>query len=280
MPRLHFEHHCFHLIADLDHLVRMLHPPAPGHLRNVDQPLDPGLDFDESPVVGDTHDSADDAALRRVAVRERFPRVRIQLPHAERDALPLTVELQNLDGDLIARMQHLRWMRDPPVRNIADVQQSIDPAQVDERAVFGEILHRPGDHRAFEQIFQRAVPPRFHLIFDGQLARYDDVAAASIQLDDLDRNILPDELIQIVNRPHVHLRSRHERGHAYIYRQAAFSPFQYPAGDEELIAHRLIQRVPDPQTACPRIREEDVAFRLMTMSIHDDIDRVACFYRN
>ena len=58
---LHFEHDGFYLIADLNHLGRMLHAAAPGHFRDVDQPLDARLQLDESSVVGDADDAADHA---------------------------------------------------------------------------------------------------------------------------------------------------------------------------------------------------------------------------
>src|SRR5713226_6014996 len=50
-PRLHFENHRLHLIAGLDHVARMLHPPAPGHFGDVDQAFDAGLDLDERSVI-------------------------------------------------------------------------------------------------------------------------------------------------------------------------------------------------------------------------------------
>ena len=84
-----------------------------------------------------------------------FPRVRSQLANAQRNALFFAVELQHLDGDLVARMQHFGRMIDAPMRHVADVQQAVDAAQIDERAVFGEVLHRARDHGAFGEMFQR-----------------------------------------------------------------------------------------------------------------------------
>ncbi len=112
------------------------------------------------------------------------------------------------------------------------MQQSVDSAEIDKSAVFGEILHRPGDDRAFGQMFQSAMPPGFHFVFDRQLARNHDVSAAAIQFDDLNRNILADELIEIVNGTHVHLRARHKGCHADIHGQSTFGAFEDAPRDQ------------------------------------------------
>src|ERR1035441_3376709 len=65
-----------------------------------------------------TGDAADDAAVHRVALRHRLPRVRLQLLDAQRDALLDAVELENLDVDVLAHLQHLRRMRDPAVGHV------------------------------------------------------------------------------------------------------------------------------------------------------------------
>ena len=75
----------------------------------------------------------------------------------------------------------------------------------------------------------------------------------------------PDELIEIVNRPNVDLRSRHERGHADIHHQSALGALDDVAGDQQLIAHGLFESVPDAQAAGLGIGQQDVAFRLRTV---------------
>ena len=67
----------------------MLEPLAPRHLRYVDQPLDPRLEFDEGTVVGD----ADNHACRRRRLREAtadiLPGVGRELFEPEGDALAI-----------------------------------------------------------------------------------------------------------------------------------------------------------------------------------------------
>src|SRR5579871_4782711 len=60
VARVHFQNHGFHLIAGFDDLRRMLHTPRPSHFADVDETLDPRLEFDERAIVGDIHNPADD----------------------------------------------------------------------------------------------------------------------------------------------------------------------------------------------------------------------------
>ena len=49
----------------------MLHPAAPGHLRDVDQTFDARLELDKGAVIGDAHHAADHAAVRRIVLHRR-----------------------------------------------------------------------------------------------------------------------------------------------------------------------------------------------------------------
>ena len=213
-------------------------------------------------------------------VGQRLPRIRRQLADAERNAFLFAIELQNLDRDLVADVHHFRRVVHAAVRHVADVQQAVDAAQIDESSIFRKVFHGAGDHRAFGQNFDRGVLARLQFLFDGQLARHHDVAAAAIDLENLDRNILTEELIQIVNRPHIDLRAGHERGHADVDHQAALGALRDQPGDQQLIAHRALQLVPNAQPACFRERQKHVAFGLRTGAVDHHIDRVAGLERN
>src|ERR1019366_4977351 len=200
---VHLQNHGFHRIARLDHLGGMFHAPRPRHLADVYEALHAGFEFHKGAVVGDVDHAADDAAVHRVALRHRLPRVRLQLLDAERDALLGPVELENFDVDVLAHLQHLRRMRDAAVGHIGDVQQAVDATQIDESAVFGEVFDRAHDGRALGEMLQRDALARVDLFFQRQLARHHHIAAAAVELDDLNRNVLADERIQIVHRARI-----------------------------------------------------------------------------
>ena len=166
---MHLQYHRFHLIAGPHHFRGMFHAPRPRHLADVDQTLHPGFQFHEGAVIGHIDHAADHAAVHRVALQHRVPRVRLQLLDAQRDALLAAVELENLDRHILAHLQHLRRMRDPAVGHVGNVQQSVDTAQIDERAVFGQVLDRAHDGRALGQVLQGDRLARIDLFLDRQL---------------------------------------------------------------------------------------------------------------
>ena len=86
---------------------------GPVHFGDVHQAFDARLDLDERAVVGDVGDLAEQARALRVAARDADPRIVAQLLQAQRDAVLLVVELQDLGGDFLADLTALRdgWRR-------------------------------------------------------------------------------------------------------------------------------------------------------------------------
>src|SRR5215472_12413755 len=208
--RVHFQHDCLNLVARLDHLGRMLHAPRPGHLADVNQTFDTRLEFDESAVIGDVHDAAQYAAIDGITRPDRFPWIGLELLEPEGNALLGPIEFQNFDGDILAYLQQFGRMTDPAIGHVGNMEKAVDAAEIDERAIVGQILYDSCDHRAFREVLECGALARIGLFFDGQLPRYHHIAAAAVQLDDLYWNVLADEAVEIVNGTRIGLRAWHE----------------------------------------------------------------------
>ncbi len=59
------------------------------------------------------------------------------------------------------------------------MQQSVDAAQVDKRAVVGQVLHRTGQHSALAQLLQCGCPLEVLFLFEDFFTADDDIARAS-----------------------------------------------------------------------------------------------------
>ena len=134
------QHHRFDVLAELQHLRRMLHALAPRHLGNMHKAFDARSEFDKSAVVGNVDNLAGDTNAREVLIRNERPGIGLQLLVAERNAFLLAVVLEHLDGDLVADLEQLRRMVDAAPRKIGDVQKAVNSAEVDEDAVVGDVL--------------------------------------------------------------------------------------------------------------------------------------------
>ena len=80
---MYFQNHGFDLVAGADYLRRVFHTARPGHLGDMDQPLDARLQFHEGAVIGDVHDAPDHALIYRITLRHTFPWIRRQLLYAQ-----------------------------------------------------------------------------------------------------------------------------------------------------------------------------------------------------
>src|SRR5690606_9698894 len=111
----------------------------------------------------------------------------------------------------VAHREDLAGVVDATPRHIRDVKQTIDPAEVDEGAVLGEVLDRATQDLTILEVLQGLLFEAVALFFKQDAARQNDVAALLVKLDDLELVRLADELIEIADRTQVHLRTRKER---------------------------------------------------------------------
>ncbi len=197
-------------LSDFEQLGGVLDLLRPAHLADVNEPLDAGLDLDECAVIGDRHDLAADALAWRVGLRGVVPRVCHRLLEAEGDALRLSVVLEHHDFDLVTDVEDLARMIHAAPAHVRDVKEAVDATEVDECAVLGDVLDRPGDGHAFGQGLERLCFELVPLALEQHAAAQHDVPALLVELDDLELERLPNEAIEIPDRSQVDLRTRKE----------------------------------------------------------------------
>ena len=89
-------------------------------------------------------------------------------------------------------------------------KQAVDTAEVDERAVLGEVLDRARDRHALFQGLQGLLLHLVALALQEHAPREHDVAALLVELDDLEFVSLADQLLEIADRAQIDLRAREE----------------------------------------------------------------------
>ena len=180
------EHHDLDLVAQRHDLRRRDVLVGPVHLGHVHQAFDARLQLDKRAVVGDVGDFAEHARALRVAAAHAQPWVVAHLLEAQRHAVLLGVELEDLGCDLLARLHHLGRVAHAAPGHVGDVQQAVDAAEVHERAVFGDVLDHAVDHGAFFQRLHQLGALFAHAGFDHRTARQHHVVALAVELDDLE----------------------------------------------------------------------------------------------
>ena len=263
------EDHDFDFIAQRDDLAGGDVLVGPVHFGDVHQAFDARLDLDERAVVGDVRDLAEQARAVRVAARDAMPRVVAQLLDAQRDAVLLGVELQDLGLQLLADLDHFARVTHTAPGHVGDVQQAVDAAEVDERAVLGDVLDHAVDDRAFMQRGQQFAALFTHRGFDHSAARQHDVVALAVELDDLELHRLAFERRHVLDRARIEQRARQERADAVDQNgQAALDLAVDGAGDELARFQRVLQRQPRGQALRLVARQDGVA-----VAVLDRVDR-------
>src|SRR5216684_3851954 len=187
LDRIDFENLHFDFLRGRDDLAGVHVLFGPRHFRDVDQAFDTRLQFDERAVVGDVGDAAGEARVERVFRLDALPRIVQQLLHAERDAVGLVVDLDDLDLHGLADGQHFGRVIDPAPGDIGDVQEAVDAAEIDERTVIGDVLDDAVDDLALFEVLHQFLALFGAGLFENRAARHHDVAAAAIHLEDLER---------------------------------------------------------------------------------------------
>ncbi len=97
------------------------------------------------------------------------------------------VDLDDLDLHLLSDVEHLGRMIDPSPRYVGDMEQTVDPAQVHEGAVVGDVLDHPVDHLPLFEVLHEFLTLLGAGLFQHGAARNHDIAAAPVHLQNLER---------------------------------------------------------------------------------------------
>src|SRR5450432_732448 len=239
------EDHHLDLVAEAHHLRRMHILVGPVHLGDVHQHLDAGFDFDERAVIGDVGDLAEEARALRVAPRDADPRVFAELLEAQRHAVLLGVELEDLGGDLVADRQDFRRMLHAAPREVGDVQEAVDAAEVHERAVVGDVLHHALDDGAFLQRLEELLALDTRGLFHHRAAGDDHVVALAIELDHLELELLVLEVRGVLDGTQVDQGAGKEGADAVHHDgEAALHLAAHDTLDDGAVGERIVEARP------------------------------------
>src|SRR5262249_6980113 len=136
------DHLDLHLLADLEDRLRRVDVFV-ADLGDVDQALDALRDADERPEGNELRHGAGDYRARLRGPLELLPRVLLRGLERQRDALPVEVDVEDLDLDLLPDRDDLLRMIDVLPRQLRDVHEPVHAAEIDERSEVDDRADRP-----------------------------------------------------------------------------------------------------------------------------------------
>ena len=187
----------------------------------------------------------------------------------------LRVVADDLDLDRLADAQRVARVVDPAPGDIGDVQQTVDAAEIHESAVIGDVLDDPLKDLAFLEIGEELVA-RFGAGFlQHRAPRDDDVAAAPVHLEDLERLRGAHQRRDVAHRADIDLAAGEKRHRAReIDRETALDPAEDRAAHALVGVERLLKQGPRLFAARPFAGQHGLAVAVLH-AFEIDVDRVA-----
>ena len=184
-------------LALVDHVARM-GDALVAQLADVDQALEALADADEGAEVHELRDRAvDDVADLEVRDR-RLPRIGLQAADREADPAPLVVDVDDLGLDLVADLVAGLGVVDLVPRELALVDEAVDPAEVDEDAERRDRPDVAGDLLADLQAAEQLVPLLAALLVERDLLGQDEAVGLAVDLEDLEPELAADVRLQLL----------------------------------------------------------------------------------
>src|SRR5690606_8455247 len=247
---------------------------AHGQLGDVHESLDAVLDAHEGTEGHELRDLARHDLTDGVRPGEGLPRVLLRRLERQRDPLAVHVDVEHLDGDLLAHLDDPARVVDVLPGQLGDVHEAVDAAEVHERT---EADDRGHDARADLALLQGLQEGRAHLglrLLEPRTAAQDDVVPVLVQLDDLRLELLADVGLQVTDPPHLHERGWEEAAQTDVEDEAALDDLDDGARDDAVLLLDLLDRAPGALVLGALLGQDQAAFLVLLLQ-DERLDGVA-----
>ena len=238
---------------------------AHGQLRDVHEALDAVLDAHERAERDELGDLARHDLTDGVRTGEGLPRVLLRRLQRQGDTLAVEVDVEDLDGDLLADLDDLGRVVDVLPGQLGDVHETVDAAEVHERT---EVDDRGDDTGADLALLQGLQEGRANLglrLLEPGTARQDDVVAVLVELDDLGLDLLADVRLEVADATHLDERGGEEAAQADVEDEAALDDLDDGAGDDAVLLLDLLDRAPGALVLCALLGQDQTAFLVLLL---------------
>ncbi len=217
---------------------------ALGQLGDVHQALDAVVDAHERTERDELGDLARHDLADGVGAGEVLPRVLLGRLQRQGDTLAVHVDVEHLDGDLVADLDDLGRVVDVLPGQLGDVDETVDAAEVDERTEVDDRRHDTGADLALAELLEEGGAHLGLGLLEPGTAGQDHVVAVLVELDDLGLDLLADVRLEVADAAHLDQRRGQEATQADVEDQAALDDLDDGAGDDAVLLLDLLDRAP------------------------------------
>ena len=165
--------------------------------------------------------AAGDALADLIFAWRGLPRLGLELLEAEGDLFCFGIDFEDADLDLLADGEHVFGLADAGAGDVADVEQAVDAAEVDECAVGHEAAHGAVEYVACLHGGAAAFLRCAGLFFKHDAAVDDHIFVGDIELGDAAGDFGADHLLELGGVAGAAAAGGHEGAHADVDGEAA-----------------------------------------------------------
>ena len=165
-------------------------------------------------------------------------------------------------------------MAHPAPRHVGDVEQTVEPAQVDERTEVGDVLDRALSDLTNEELFDQRLALLLAFRLENDATRNNNVPATLVELDDLELVDLADEVLDVRHPSQSNLRTGQEGIDAHqVDGHAALDLADQRSLDRTVGLVRLADLLPDAQEVSLLLRQDDDTV-IVLEALEQDLDLI------
>ena len=262
-----------HGLARLDHGLRVLDVTV-GELGDVHQALDAVLDGDEDTELDDLGDLALDDLAGNVGASEALPRILLSRLQGQGDTLTVEIDVEHLDGDLVADLDDLRRVVDVLPGQLGNVDQAVNTAEIDESAEVNDGGHHALTDLALLELGQEGLADLGLGLLEVLATGQDHVVAVLVELKDLGLDLLADVRGEVADATHLNEGGRQEATQTDVDDEAALDGFDDGALNDAVSFLDLLDVAPGALVLGTLLGQNQTAF-LVFLGDDKGLDGVA-----
>ena len=202
------------------------------HFRDVYEALDALADLDERTELHQFGDPAVDELFDLVTLGEFLPRILLGGLQRQADALAAVVDVEHLDLDRVADGDDRSRVVDVLPRQLADVDESVHAAEVDECAEADDRGDGALADLADLEVVEELVASLLLVLFQVGATGQDHVVAVLVEFDDLAVDGLADVRGEVADPTQLDERCRQEAAQTDVDDEAALDDLDDGPGDD------------------------------------------------
>jgi hypothetical protein len=196
---------------------------------------------------------------------EDLPRVLLRRLQRQGDALAVQVDLEHLDGDLLADLDDLAGVLDVLPAELGDVDEPVDAAEVHERT---EVDDRGDDalaDLALVQVVEEGGAALGLRLLEQRAPGEHDVVAVLVELEDLRLEALTEVRREVADATELDQRRGQEAAKADVDDQAALDDLDDGAGDDAVLLLDPLHVAPRALVLRPLLGEDQPALLVLLL---------------